>query len=152
MYFKKNVRTICSKSRKKPHRGKIAPGVPLKGGKWGAQIWPSYISIDCKFCALSEKYENHIVKINRKFSSGKNSDNWYLCIHHCISRVQYIWILLFCRRLESWCFAFAASGAVFFKSTTKKFLAWFGCFCDGHLYGWSTIPAKLARGWSRFWA
>ena len=56
------------------------------------QIWPSFA---CKFDVLSEKYEKHMLKMNRKPPLEENSFNWYLCIRHCIDTVQYIWILLF---------------------------------------------------------
>lgn len=36
------------------------------------QIWPYYISIDCKFYVLSEKYENHVLKTHRKAPPGQH--------------------------------------------------------------------------------
>ena len=36
---------------------------------------------------------------------------------------------------ESCFFAFVASEAVLFTSTLNRFLALFGCFCNGHPYG-----------------
>ena len=37
------------------------------------QIWPYYISIDEKFCVLSEKYKNHVLKTHRKPPLGHHS-------------------------------------------------------------------------------
>ena len=85
---------ILKINRKLP-RGKIASEDSHMVKNEVFQIWPYYISIDCKFYVLSENIRTICTK-STETPSGQNSFNWYLCIHHCIDTVQYIWILLFC--------------------------------------------------------
>ena len=35
------------------------------------QIWPCYVSFDCKFCVLSEKQKNCVLKIKQKLPQSK---------------------------------------------------------------------------------
>ena len=97
------------------------------------QIWPSFA---CKFDVLSEKYEKHMLKMNRKPPFWKK----IALTDVCASATA----LTQCSTSESCFFEFAVSGAVLFTSILNKFLTWFDCVCNGHPYGWSTIPPKLA--------
>ena len=116
IYFQKNIRTPLGQNRPRGTLYKVNDEV--------FQIWMCYILIDCKFYILSEKYKSHMLNTNKKPLSGQNSFNWYL-------RIFYF-------------FVFAASWTVLFTSTLNKFLTWFGCFCNGDRYRWSTTLPKLA--------
>ena len=78
-----------------------------------AQIWLYYISTDCKFHVLSEKYKTHMLKINRKLLPGKIA-----LIYTSASTTALTQIIA----SESSFFAFAAYGAVLCTPTLNKFL------------------------------
>ena len=74
MYFQNNITTIYSKSAEKPPQVKIASGgFPQGDEKWGFPNMAILYVNRLQIYVLSEKYENHMLKINEKTPLGQNS-------------------------------------------------------------------------------